>query len=338
MKVFISWSGERSQIFAKALHEWLPMVLQSVHPWLSHADISAGERWADTVAKELEASEFGITCITRENVSSPWIHFEAGALAKRMQEGRVIPLLLDIDFKDISGPLTQFQAKKAERDGILGVVNAINDLSQTKVSETLLPKQFDALWQTLEKQINEIPKTQLPAKQQRPQHEVLEELVASIRGLDMRVRETVEEPPSLRRRRGRWHPIMALEVHHFSKEIMHGRNDPLRLLMLLSLVKDDLPWLYELGVDAYQQTARNAPNAKQSRLRVLRALKMLRRGPLIEMFESKENHMVFMELERCAREFSDIEESEIKRPRSKISPNKIVSTSRNEGDGANERE
>jgi hypothetical protein len=71
MKVFISWSGERSQIFAKALHEWLPMVLQSVVPWLSHADISAGDRWADTVAKELEASEFGITRITRENMSSP---------------------------------------------------------------------------------------------------------------------------------------------------------------------------------------------------------------------------------------------------------------------------
>jgi hypothetical protein len=88
------------------------MVLQSVSPWLSHADISAGDRWADTVAKELEASDFGISCINRENMSSPWIHFEAGALAKRMQEGRVIPLLLDIEFKDISGPLAQFQAKK----------------------------------------------------------------------------------------------------------------------------------------------------------------------------------------------------------------------------------
>ena len=323
MKVFISWSGERSQIFAKALHEWLPMVLQSIAPWLSHADISAGDRWADTVAKELEASDFGITCITRENMSSPWIHFEAGALAKRMQEGRVIPLLLDIEFKDISGPLTQFQAKKAERDGVLGVVNAINELSQVKVSETLLPKQFDALWPKLEKQINEIPKTQLPAKQQRPQHEVLEELVASIRGLDMRVRETVEESPSLKRRRGRFHPAMVMELHHFSKEIMHGRNDPLRLLMLLSLVRDDLPWLYELGVDAYQQTTRGTPNAKQARQRVFSALKMLRHGPWIEMFENKESHMVFRELEHFAMEFSDMEDSEVKKARPKTPSVKI---------------
>jgi len=318
MKVFISWSGERSQTFAKALHEWLPMVLQSVSPWLSHADISAGDRWADTVAKELEASDFGITCITRENMSSPWIHFEAGALAKRMQEGRVIPLLLDIDFKDISGPLTQFQAKKAEREGVLGVVNAINELSQTKVSETLLPKQFDALWPTLEKQINEIPKTQFPAKQQRSQPEVLEELVASIRGLDIRFRETVEEQSSLRRRRGRFHPGMVMERHHFSKEILQGRNDPLRILMFLSFVKDDLPWLYELGVDAYQQTTRGTVTAKQARERVFRALKMIRHGPWMEMFETKETYMVLREIDHFVMEYSDVEEPGDKKARNKV--------------------
>lgn len=317
MKVFISWSGERSQIFAKALHEWLPMVLQSVAPWLSHADISAGDRWADTVAKELEASDFGITCITRENMSSPWIHFEAGALAKRMQEGRVIPLLLDIEFKDISGPLTQFQAKKAERDGVLGVVNAINELSQVKVSETLLPKQFDALWPTLEKQINAIPKTQLPAKQQRPQDEVLEELVASIRGLDVRVRETVEESPSVKHRRGRLHPAMMMELLHFSKEIVSGVDNTLRLLMILSLVKDDLPWLYELGVDAYQQSARGTSRAKQARQRVIHALKVLRHSPWMEIFQNKDSYLVFRELEHFAREFSDIEDSVVKRARPK---------------------
>ena len=98
MKVFISWSGDRSQALAQALREWLPMVLHYVEPWLSQSDIEAGERWANEVAKELDASKFGIICITRENITSPWILFEAGALAKFMQEGRVIPLLLGIEF------------------------------------------------------------------------------------------------------------------------------------------------------------------------------------------------------------------------------------------------
>src|SRR4051794_4878106 len=103
MKVFISWSGDRSQTLALAVRDWLPMVLHYVEPWLSHSDIEAGERWANVVAKELETTKFGIICITRENIESPWILFEAGALAKSMQEGRVIPLLFDIEFKDIAG-------------------------------------------------------------------------------------------------------------------------------------------------------------------------------------------------------------------------------------------
>lgn len=42
LKVFISWSGERSKEMANALREWLPMVLQYVEPFVSDKDISAG--------------------------------------------------------------------------------------------------------------------------------------------------------------------------------------------------------------------------------------------------------------------------------------------------------
>lgn len=70
MKVFISWSGERSQLLAQALHGWLPLVLHYVQPWLSEADVSAGDRWAQAVAKELETSNFGIICVTPENLGS----------------------------------------------------------------------------------------------------------------------------------------------------------------------------------------------------------------------------------------------------------------------------
>lgn len=71
MKIFISWSGDRSHQLAQALHEWLPLVLHYVKPWLSQADISAGSRWAQEVAKELETTNFGIICVTQETSPRP---------------------------------------------------------------------------------------------------------------------------------------------------------------------------------------------------------------------------------------------------------------------------
>jgi len=39
MKVFISWSGQRSAAVADALRYWLPKVIQALEPWMSADDI-----------------------------------------------------------------------------------------------------------------------------------------------------------------------------------------------------------------------------------------------------------------------------------------------------------
>lgn len=271
------------------------MVLHYAEPWLSHSDIEAGERWANVVAKELETTKFGIICITRDNIASPWILFEAGALAKSMQEGRVIPLLLDIEFKDIAGPLAQFQAKKVEKSGVSDVVTSINQFSDTKLADTRLGLQFETLWPTLEKKVADIPHSPSPARQNRPQHEILEELVSSVRGLDVRFRESAEEAPRLRKRRHRFHPMMLHEMMHMMEL---GQRDPIRLLLIASFVRDDFPWIYELGLDAYRtaSTGRSDKAANEARKRFLTAWRMLRRGPMLEFAEDKDTHVVFREL------------------------------------------
>lgn len=281
------------------------MVLHYVEPWLSHSDIEAGERWANEVAKELESSKFGIICITRENITSPWILFEAGALAKFMQEGRVIPLLLDIEFKDIAGPLAQFQAKKVEKTGLSDVVNSINQFSETKVPESRLAPLFENLWTSLEQKLIDIPKTQALAKQTRPQHEILEELVSSIRGLDLRFREIVEEVPQRRRRKNRMHPMMLMDMMH---GLELGPHDPTAILFLVSVLRDDFPWLYELGVDAYKASvAGNSEKARISRRRFFQAFRMLRRGPFLEEFGDKETYMFVREIEHRLERFFEEE-------------------------------
>lgn len=300
MKVFISWSGNRSHALADALHAWLPLVLHYVEPWLSQADIEAGQRWADQVAKELEACNFGILCVTRENVNSPWVLFEAGALAKSLQGSRVIPLLLDLEFRDITGPLAQFQAKKIDRAGLFEIVQSLNQSSPHPVPDSRVTQLFEALWPELEKKVGAIPTLAGTAKHVRPQPEILEELVASVRTLEGKFREVVDDGPRLSAtRRRRLHPMM---VYELSQMLGTKRSDPIKLLIVASVFRDDAPWVYELGLEAYRISRDGTPeDAKAARRRFLRAADILRHGPFGSEdlgFDSKFLHTLMRDLDR----------------------------------------
>ncbi len=282
MKVFISWSGERSQELAKALHDWLPLVLHYVEPWLSEADISAGDRWAEEVAKELELSNFGIVCTTRENVNSSWVLFEAGALAKSMEGSKVIPLLLDLDFRDITGPLAQFQAKKVEKKGLSEIVSSINKVGEHSVPEGRAGQLFEALWPDFEKTIRAIPDSSRTAKHIRSQAEVLEELVASVRSLDSRFREIADETPQTTRKKKRFQNRIYADLTSMLGE---KPGDPVSLLVAVSAFREELPFLYELGVSVYKAAQTGSPlEVKRANLHLVRAMEVLESGfPLEEL-------------------------------------------------------
>ena len=88
-KIFISWSGPLSQKLGEALRNWLPSALQFVKPYFSPEDIEKGAKWNSEISKELETSNIGIICLTRDNTEKPWILFEAGALSKSLEKSRV---------------------------------------------------------------------------------------------------------------------------------------------------------------------------------------------------------------------------------------------------------
>jgi hypothetical protein len=106
MQVFISWSKETSLSFAKVLRNWLPDVIQQVHPWVSKVDIDKGERWAAELSEKLDGLTEGLICVTAENQREPRLNFEAGALARSLGRGRVRPILLGIDPTEVTGPLS----------------------------------------------------------------------------------------------------------------------------------------------------------------------------------------------------------------------------------------
>ena len=192
MKIFIGWSGERSKALAAALREWLPLELQYVRPWMSDKDIEAGARWDAALDSELETTGFGLICLTREKLTSPWVLFEAGALAKPLQQSRVVPLLLGLEQSDLTGPLARFQAKKADASGVLDVILSINRNAseQERVPEVNVRRAFDHFWPELETAITGIPPAVAVAEEpHRTEREILEELVTNVRSLETLIRE-----------------------------------------------------------------------------------------------------------------------------------------------------
>ncbi|MGA9995605.1 MAG: toll/interleukin-1 receptor domain-containing protein [Pyrinomonadaceae bacterium] len=162
MRVFISWSGERSRQVAEALHDWLPSVIQAVQPWMSANDIEKGTRWRSGLANELEQASVSIICLTPENLEAPWINFEAGALSKQQQNTYVCTFLFGLEPIDLREPLAQFQATKSEMEDVRKLIHTINRiLADSALPEVKLNETFDVWWPRLEQRLSSLPK---PAK------------------------------------------------------------------------------------------------------------------------------------------------------------------------------
>jgi len=196
MKVFLSWAGERSKAVASALRQWLPDVIQDAEPWLSASDIDAGARWSRRIQDELAASAFGVICLTRTNQLSPWILFEAGALAKTIEDAFVCPYLVDLAPSDLeSGPLTQFQAKRATESDTLELVRSMNKAQgAAALGDDKVERAFRRWWPDLNAALENLP-VMGPQPPRKPAQDLLEELLVSNREIYRMLRERQEQLP-----------------------------------------------------------------------------------------------------------------------------------------------
>ena len=136
--IFISWSKDRSLLFAKALRQLMADVLidpavmppgppQAPGPFVPPSspgeslvflsqDLPKGGSWFQSLANTLENALAGIICVTPENRSSPWLLFEAGSLIRCDYTVALFPVLLDLPPTSLDGPLALLQATVIERD------------------------------------------------------------------------------------------------------------------------------------------------------------------------------------------------------------------------------
>lgn len=185
MKVFISWSGDVSLKVANVFREWIPFVFTNIEPYFSTEDTNKGSRWSSNIAKELEDTNFGILCVTRENLDSSWLNFEAGALSKSMEKSKVCPFLFDLKPSDIlDEPILQFQMTNNEKNDIYKLFKSMNDSLEDKgLEEDRLKKMFELSWIRIEEELKSIEndKTDNTKKRSNGQSIIMEEMLDLLR-------------------------------------------------------------------------------------------------------------------------------------------------------------
>lgn len=165
--------------------------------FISSESIGAGNRWSRAIDSALEETDFGLIVVTSQNKEAPWIHYEAGALAKNVSTSKVIPILCDVQNSDIAkGPLINFQTVQLDKSGFLQVVSSLHEmLKLTSVSQEQLDRLFQHWWPELERPLSEIEKPKLgkqPKKSESDsQLDTIETSLSSLLGMMSDIRSEV---------------------------------------------------------------------------------------------------------------------------------------------------
>ena len=161
-KVFISWSGDLSKEVASLLNEWLQSVAPFVTTYLSVDNLHLGERWSLNLSKELQETEFGIFCMTADNINSAWINYEAGVLSQDIDGSHLIPLLINVSNEALQvSPLAQFQTTALDKNGVLRLVLTLYRKFNSTTPEARVRQIFEKWWPDLQEALQKMDSSKL---------------------------------------------------------------------------------------------------------------------------------------------------------------------------------
>ncbi len=301
MKVFLSWSGEVSHKVAIVFRDWLPSVIQAIEPYVSSEDIDKGARWSTDIAEELENSTFGILCVTKENIQTPWLNFEAGALSKSMDKSYVSPFLFDIKRSEVNGPILQFQSTIFDKEDIKKLIITLNKAcGEGLLTDERISKTFEVWYPSLENQLNDIlnkltkkheteksKEVKIPNEKNNINSDYILEEVLNISRINQKLLRTPDKfvetnlneikenieliKNNLQRnskenqiiRRNKFHPLFLEELLHMNTKF---ENSLMGIQITLSLFKNDYPWLYDSGIEITNKIKSNISKKEKEEL------------------------------------------------------------------------
>ena len=263
--------------------------------------IDFGEEWYKRLMTQLQSTSDVVCLFTERSLDRPWILFEAG-VAKGKLGTPVIGVALGVPLSRVSaGPFYQFHNMDDSEGDLIKLVNQLaRRIPNLELDSDVVKAQVTAFKETEAALLKKLASGGLKTVASEGSEEsAVAKLSEEMKSLPSRVAERLAETgePFRRRRIRRMHPMMIDEILQMAGE----PGDPVGILMVASLIRDDLPWLYELAMEVYRAAKDGDRESIENEMRRLRRFSEFgMRGPLMEEFGfgSKEGHMLAMEFPR----------------------------------------
>lgn len=263
--------------------------------------IEYGVEWYPEIIKNIQEASDVVCLLTERSVNRPWILFEAG-MAKGKLETPILGVALGIPLKDAStGPFAQFQNCGDDEESLTKLVFQLVDrIPNSEPDEETIKFQVGKFKES----IDEILKTNDKATDENVSEssikdnssaKLFEEIKVMFKDLPSRIEGNMH-PEFRSRKKRRFHPMMMEEMMHMSK------NSKVGILVGLSMLRDGMPWLYDMGIETLRVIDSNcSAKEKDQSFREFRELmKMTSMGsPMMHEFmdfNSKDDFMMYEEI------------------------------------------
>ncbi len=276
------------------------------------AGIEYGQEWYRAIMQKLDDATDVVALLTSRSINRPWILYEAGvAKGKLSVNDRVFGIALGVSLDEAAtGPFAQFQNSPDEEDAITTLVlQLIRRHPQAAPREEAVRRQVQTFRESVAALLKDRKKELAQAPIRSDETSVakfFEEIKVLVRDVPERVAGQLGADPQMRRmrRRRRFHPMMFEELLHHPMWRESPDAGGLPILMMFSMLRDDFPWLYELGVHLYRAIEEGNPRAiDRARKTLMNTIEMTGHGPFMhEMMSGPEEEETMMFLHHLVRE------------------------------------
>ncbi len=276
------------------------------------AGIEYGQEWYRAIMQKLDDATDVVALLTSRSINRPWILYETGVAKGKLNANESVSgIALGVTLDEAAtGPFAQFQNSPDEEDAITGLVlQLIRRHPQAAPREEAVRRQVKAFREIVAKLLKDRkPETAQPAARadETSVAKFFEEIKLLIADVPERIAGQLGTDPQMRRmkRRRRFHPMMFEEIFHHPMWKESPDAAGISILVAFSLLRDDYPWLYELGADLYHAIEggdqREIDRVKKT---LLNTVEMTTHGPfMFEIMGGPEDEEAFMFLRHFVHE------------------------------------